>query len=218
MALYFLDFRTSAMEPKRRNGSCLPVVERGCCCDLKTCCLFQGWLVVIGSTTSILWSLWNLFILSNACNQVAKWVLERNGPNVTCFMSEDVQKEEDMPDFEIATIFARGSIAIDLVVVSAFLATAALFLKGIYKNEPAKMVHFVRILWVKLVLGTIAVVLVAVMITPMALAGFAYLGYVLYCLICANSLRIHMETKYVPFYSTENLMQPPTLQSAKLRF
>lgn len=91
---------------------------------------------------------------------------------------------------ELRAIFVFD--VVNIIVQVAFLAAAILFLQGIAKTQPAKMVHYIRLLWVEITITSILIMLGA-LIAPLVFILFIFMGVPVYCLICANSLRLKME-------------------------
>ncbi|XP_034232193.1 uncharacterized protein LOC117640075 [Thrips palmi] len=166
------------MEPAEPKRTCLPIVERGCCCELATCCKVQGWLLIVGATLNILKSIAQLYNVSEGCN-----ALKQQGRS--CFGDEDLKS---------IFYFFICSLVLNIIIQIIFLVTAVLFLQGIANRNPSKMAHYIRLMWVQLVVGTIAVIVMSVLVSPVLLLAFLFIGLPIYCLICANSLKIQMET------------------------
>ncbi|XP_034244770.1 uncharacterized protein LOC117647232 isoform X3 [Thrips palmi] len=152
--------------------SCLPIVDQGCCCDLKTCCKVQGWIQVVGSSLSIIAAINDFATTSAICQNVA------------------MAGGDCSTDGRIAATHAIQGI--NFIAHVIFLAVAILFLAGIHRGEPSKMVHYIRMIWVQLFWSSIFAIVGAVVVTPLFLITFVFLGITVYSLICANSLHILM--------------------------
>ncbi|XP_034243957.1 uncharacterized protein LOC117646826 [Thrips palmi] len=157
--------------------SCLPIVDQGCCCDLKTCCKVQGWLQVVGCILSIISSIHVFASVPALCQDAAE-------KGVDCFEDEKMHKMR-----LAAAVTIEG---IDVVIQVIFLLSAVFFLVGISQGEPSKMVHYIRMMWINLCWGIIFTIVSAVVVTPLSLIFFVLLGVQVYCLICANSLHVQM--------------------------
>ncbi|XP_034243968.1 uncharacterized protein LOC117646827 [Thrips palmi] len=156
--------------------SCLPIVDQGCCCDLKTCCKVQGWLQVAACILSIISSIHEFVSVPALCQDAAEI-------GIDCFNDERIK-------MRLAAAVAFEGI--DVVIQVIFLLTAIFFLIGISEGKPNKMVHYIRMMWVQLCWGIIFTVVLSVVISPLYLIVFVLLGVDIYCLICANSLHIQM--------------------------
>ncbi|KAK3914767.1 Translation factor GUF1-like protein, mitochondrial [Frankliniella fusca] len=161
----------------------LPMLNRGCCCSLETCCKVQGYFSLIDgllNVASVLW-LWTVDKQYQVC---LPWMSQTSssGETIGCW------KLEATVAFLVFSVF-------DIIV-------AVVFLHGISRGRASLLTPYLVLSAVEVIIVLHIAITVGVVVPIVSLlVTLPVVGLAVYCMLCVNSLRAQLKFK-------ENNVQP----------